>query len=477
MKTAETFLIPEMKTMKLIPLAVALTSPLSLPVCQASDWQDLFNGKDLSGWEVIGWSQKPGVADFLVEDHMIIGVSKAGVPNSFLCSDEAYGDFILEFDVLIDVGLNSGVQIRSLTDPDYRNGQVHGYQVEIDTASRAWSGGVYDEKRRGWLYPLSRNEKGRTAFRNGEWNHYRVEAIGSSIRVWVNGIQCTNLFDDMTAEGFIGLQVHSINSPDQEGLTVRWRNLKILTGDLEGRRLPLDPDVPVVNWMANKLCDQEKRLGWRLLWDGETTNGWRRANDTVFPEEGWVIDDGLLTVLEPGGGESRNGGDIVTEEEFSSFELEVDFMVSPGANSGIKYAVIEGLHTGVGSAIGLEFQILDNTSHPDARMGVAGNHTMGSLYDLITAENLSEGPASRMRINSPGQWNKARLVVRGNQVEHWLNNLKVVEYDRGSQIFRNLVAKSKFSGFEGFGEAVSGHLLLQDHGNEVSFRSVKVREF
>ncbi len=304
-----------------------------------------------------------------------------------------------------------------------------------------------------------------------------MEAIGSSIRVWVNGVQCTNLVDDMTAEGFIGLQVHAIKSPDQEGLTVRWRNVKILTEDLEGRRLPLDPDVPVVNWMTNKLCEQEKRLGWRLLWDGETTNGWRRANDTIFPEEGWAIEDGLLTVLESGGGESRNGGDIVTEEEFSSFELEVDFVISSGANSGIKYAVVEGLNKGVGSAIGLEFQILDNSSHPDAKMGVAGNRTMGSVYDLITSENVSEGRASKMRNNPPGEWNKARLVVRGSQVEHWLNNLKVVEYDRSSQIYRNLVAKSKYSGFEGFGEAVSGHLLLQDHGNRVSFRSVKIREF
>jgi hypothetical protein len=466
-----------MKSKKLTSFTASLIGLLVVPLCSGGDWQELLNGEDLTGWEVKGWSEEPGVADFYVEDGMIVGVSTAGVPNSFLCPEATYGDFILEFDVLTDIGMNSGVQFRSLSDPDYLNGRVHGYQVEIDTASRAWSGGVYDEKRRGWLYPLSRNEKGRSAFRNGEWNHYRVEAIGPLIRVWVNGIQCTNLVDDMTAEGFIGLQVHAIKGPEQEGLTVRWKNLKILTEDLEANLTPLDPDVPVVNWMKNTLSEQEIRLGWRFLFDGKTTDGWRRANDTVFPEAGWVVDDGLLSVVTTGGGESASGGDIVTLEEFSSFELELDFNIEPGANSGIKYAVVEGLNKGTGSAIGLEFQVLDNALHPDAKLGVGGNRTMGSLYDLIASKNLSEGRTSAMRVNPPGEWNKARLVVRGNHVEHWLNNLKVVEYERGTQIFRSLVAKSKYSGYQDFGEAVSGHLLLQEHGHRVSYRSIKIREF
>jgi hypothetical protein len=486
-------------TQKFIPLS--LLPFLSGCLVQADEWQDLFNGKDLAGWEIRSWSEQPGSADYHIEDGSIVGVSKLGVPNTFLCTEKTYGDFILEFDVLVDVGLNSGVQIRSLSDPAYQSGRVHGYQAEIDTAIRAWSGGIFDEKRRGWLYPLSRNEKGRRAFRNGEWNHYRIEAIGSEIRTWVNGVQCANLVDDMTSEGFIGLQVHSISNPRQKGLTVKWKNIKILTDHPAEHRMPLDPDVPVVNWMTNKLSDQEKREGWRFLWDGKTTNGWRRANDTVFPEEGWIVEDGILTVLESGGGESRNGGDIVTLEEFSNFELELDFMITPGANSGIKYFVIEGLNKGVGSAIGLEYQILDDNLHPDAKEGVMGNRTVGSLYDLLTARNLSEPdrddakfnwPASwdegkigktlsalgsSKRFNAPGKWNKARLIVRGDRVEHWLNNLKVIEYDRGSQLYRNLVRKSKYAKFEGFGEAAAGHLLLQDHGNRVSFRSIKVREF
>lgn len=443
----------------------------------AADWKELFNGRNLDGWEVKGWEPRPGTADFRVEDNMIIGTSKTGVPNTFLCTEATYGDFILEYEVWIEPGLNSGVQIRSLSYPEYNQGRVHGYQVEIDTSDRRWTGGLYEEGRRGWLYPLTRSEAARNAFRNGVWNHFRVEAIGSELRTWVNGVQCTNLVDDRTAEGFIGLQVHSIPNEDRAGKEVRWRNFRILTGDLEAHRLKADPDVAEISYLVNELTEHEKRLGWRLLWDGRTTNGWRRANDTGFPEEGWVIEDGILTVMESGGAESRNGGDIVTEQEFANFELELEFRITEGANSGIKYFVVEGLNTGVGSAIGLEFQILDDQRHPDARMGVEGNRTLGSLYDLIRADNLSEPPGRSKRVNRPGDWNKARLVVRGGHVEHWLNNIKVVEFDRHSQVYRALVAYSKYAKWDGFGEAPSGHLLLQDHGNRVSFRSIKVREF
>jgi hypothetical protein len=442
----------------------------------AVDWAELFNGRDLDGWEVSAWAEWPGQAEFRVEDGQIVGISQEGVPNTFLCTQKTYGDFILEYEVWVEAGLNSGVQIRSTSDPTVMAGRVHGYQVEIDTSSRHWTGGIYDEARRGWLYPLSRNVASRQAFRGGEWNHYRVEAIGSSIRTWVNGIHCSDLADDLTPEGIIGLQVHRIKEASLAGKEVRWRNIRILEGDLEAHRWAPNPHVPEISWLSNTLTPMEKRKGWRLLWDGLTSTGWRRANDTHFPEAGWVMRDGVLTVLESGGGEARHGGDIVTVEEFSNFELELDFKITEGANSGIKYFVVEGLNKGVGSAIGLEFQILDDKHHPDAKEGVNGNRTIGSLYDLIRADNLSEGDGASKRVNPPGKWNKARLVVNGTHVEHWLNNVKVIEYERGSQVYRSLVEKSKYAKFAGFGEAPSGHLLLQDHGNTVHFRSIKIRE-
>ena len=153
-----------------------------------------------------------------------------------------------------------------------------------------------------------------------------------------------------------------------------------------------------------------------------------------------------------------------------------NFIFAEGAISGIKYFVDPDLLKGEGSAIGLEFQILDDVRHPDAKMGVGGNRTVGSLYDLIPAENLSEAGQKAKRFNEPGQWNRARVVVRGNQVEHWLNNIKVVEFERGSQIFRALVQKSKYAEWPNFGEWESGPILLQDHGDRVHFRSIKIRE-
>ena len=176
----------------------------------------------------------------------------------------------------------------------------------------------------------------------------------------------------------------------------------------------------------------------------------------------------MLTVLETGGAEADAGGDIVTVDQYSDFELELEFRITPGANSGIKYFVDPELNKGEGSAIGLEFQILDDDAHPDAQMGRDGNRTMASLYDLI--------PASGDKSVRPvGEWNEARLVSRGTHVEHWLNGEKVLEFERGSPAFRELVAQSKYKVWKDFGESPEGHILLQDHGNRVSFRNVKIR--
>lgn len=457
---------------KTITLLLTLAGILLITVPSYSqDWQPMFNGENFDGWTKLN-----GTADYEIDGNIVTGIARLNTPNTFLATEKKYGDFILEFDVKVDPRLNSGVQIRSLSNEDYRDGRVHGYQVEIDPSQRSWSGGIYDEARRGWLYPLTKNKACSEAFQNGRWNSFRVEAIGNSIRTWVNDVQCSNLYDDMTSEGFIALQVHSIGDEEQEGAMVHWRDIRIMTENLYEYSRKDDPDVEAINWMANKLTETEKRHGWRLLWDGKTTNGWRQANADHFPEKGWIIEDGMLIVVESGGGESRYAGDIVTEQEFSDFIFEVDFKITKGANSGIKYFVIEGLNPGSGSEIGPEFQILDNVNHPDANQGVAGNRTIGSLYDMITAENLSEENRDDIRFKGIGTWNKARIVAKGNHVEHWLNNVKVVEYERGSQIYRNLVQKSKYNVYEDFGEAETGHILLQDHGNRVSFRSIKIRE-
>ncbi len=436
---------------------------------QEDGWFTLFNGKDLTGW-----SQLNGQAPYRVENGEIVGTTKSGSPNSFLCTDKKYGDFILELEYLVDPTMNSGIQIRSESIKTYQNGRVHGYQIEIDPSTRAFSGGIYDEARRGWLYPLSLNPAGKTAFKQSQWNHLRVEAIGPSIRVWLNGINTANIQDDMTLSGFIALQVHAIGGEADAGKEIRWRNIRLKTGDLEKDRTPIVPGVHEENFLVNQLSDYEKRMGWRLLWDGKTTGGWRSAKGGAFPQSGWQINDGVLSVLASDGSESTHGGDIVTEEVFSDFELRLEFRITPGANSGIKYFVDTDLNKGAGSAIGPEYQILDDERHPDAKLGVNGNRTIASLYDLIPAENLSL-PGKDKPFRGVGEWNQARIIARGNKVEHWLNQHKVVEYERGTPMWRALVAYSKYKTWPGFGELPAGHILLQDHGNLVSFRSIKIK--
>ena len=432
----------------------------------AAPWVEFFAGDSLDGW-----TQRGGEALFRVEGGEVIGTTVAGTPNSFLASDATYGDFRFEFEFNVDPEINSGVQVRSESRDDYHDGRVHGYQVEIDPSERAWTAGIYDEARRGWLFPLSLNPEAKQAFQQGAWNQVVVEARGPVIRTWLNGTPASYLVDDMTPRGFIALQVHSV-SDDLAGRTVRWRNLRLQELGLAGvDRLSSDGFPYVANSMTNTLDPHEQALGWRLLWDGETTTGWRGAHMESFPAQGWRIEDGLLTVLESGGGEAAHGGDIVTVEEFSAFELQLDFRLSEGANSGIKYFVTEQYGNTRGSAIGVEYQLLDDQRHPDAKLGRDGNRTLSSLYDLIAAEKQPRF------VKPPGEWNHARLVVRPDRsVEHWLNHQLVLSYVLGSEAFARLVAISKYRNWEGFGDWESGHLLLQDHGNEVSFGNIKLRD-
>ncbi|MCA6078702.1 3-keto-disaccharide hydrolase [Fulvivirga sedimenti] len=453
-------------------LVFLLIAGNSVMVHAQSDWKELISGNKLSNWELVN-----GKAPFRVEDGVLIGTAVTDSPNSFLATKETYTDFILEFEVYCDTQLNSGILVRSNSYDDYMDGRAHGYQVEIDPSDRAFSGGIYDEARRGWMYPLSRNTKAMPAFKMSAWNKFRIEFIGNTLNTWINGVQCARLVDDLTSEGFIALQIHSIgNDKSLEGAKVKWKNIRIATTNLEHLRWETDPTVVELSFLDNKLSDYEKDHGWRLLWDGKTSNGWKGAKLDGFPESGWEIENGELTVLATDGGEAAGPGDIITTESFSDFELIVDFRITEGANSGIKYFVDPELNKAEGSAIGCEFQILDDRQHPDAKMGVQGNRTIGSLYDLITAENLSV-PGRSKQFKGVGQWNRARIVSKNGHVEHWLNNEKVVEYDRFSQIFKALVAYSKYQKWENFGRIPEGPILLQDHGNTVSFKNIKIREF
>jgi 3-keto-disaccharide hydrolase len=466
----------------LLPL-IALSAPGSF---QEDGWIALFDGQSLDGWSAHG-----GAARFTVEEGAIVGESVPGTDNSFLCTERDFGDFELELEFRVDPALNSGVQVRSEVFPDARRlevdgktielpaDRVHGYQVEIDmdpARDRWWSGGLYDEMRRGWLDPAGEQQgprgaaftaQGRRLDRGADWNALRIVARGAEIATWLDGEPRARISDSLTPAGLIALQVHGVgDDPSKAGLKVRFRAIRLR---------PLGEGVPP-SAPHNLLSRSELDDGWRLLWDGRTSHGWRGAASEEFPAQGWTMRGGVLTVERGNGGESAGGGDVLTRERFADFELVADFRLSAGANSGIKYFVqpdlrpidATGAPAATGSAIGCEYQLLDDARHPDAKLGRDGNRTLASLYDLIPA-------AEGKRPSEIGGWNTAKIVARGTHVEHWLNGAKVVEYERGTEDFRQLVAESKYRNIPGFGEWPQGHLLLQDHGDEVSFRDLKIR--
>jgi hypothetical protein len=212
-----------------------------------------------------------------------------------------------------------------------------------------------------------------------------------------------------------------------------------------------------VHAVENQLTDAEKADGFQMLWDGSTAKGWRSIKSETFPAKGWEMKDGILSVLLNGG-----GGDIITEQVYSNFVLKAEFRLTKAANSGIKYFYNPKLNGGTT----LEFQLLD-PDHPDAKLGKNGSRKAASLYDVM--------PAPTAKLNPVGEWNSAMLVCNGKKVEHWLNGEKVLSFERGSPEFRAAVSQSKFSKSKNWGEAESGHILLQDHVDNVSYRNIKIK--
>ncbi len=224
----------------------------------------------------------------------------------------------------------------------------------------------------------------------------------------------------------------------------------------------------------NGLTAAEKADGWMMLWDGKTTEGWRGIKSVEFPKSGWTIKEGILSSVANGGKES--GGAIITLKQYSDFELELDFRLAPGAESGIEILAQAdlppvpkaGQKPATGSAIGLKFQLIDDARNPDAKLGKDGDRSIGSLYDLIPA-------AKDKKANPASSWNHVRIVCQDDHVEFFLNGVKTVAFDRDSDDFRKLVAASKFSTIPLYGEWADGHILLQDRGHGVSFCNIKLK--
>ena len=206
----------------------------------------------------------------------------------------------------------------------------------------------------------------------------------------------------------------------------------------------------------NTLTPEEKAAGWKLLFDGKSTDGWRTFKKTTFPAKGWVVEDGVLCHPARAG-----GGDIISDAAFDNFDLQWEWKMSTGGNSGVKYFITEER----AQALGHEYQLIDDANHPDAKLA-AGKRVTAAFYDVFAPKETKLKPV--------GEWNQSRVLVKGNHVEHWLNGAKVLEYELSSDEVKAAVAASKFKGVKDFGTRLKGHILLQDHGDEVSFRNLKI---
>jgi len=329
----------------LLAFILASISPTEITFAAGEDWQNLFDGKTLNGW-----IQRNGKAKYTIEGGMIVGTTVLNTPNSFLCTEKNYTDFILELDFLVEQGMNSGIQIRSHSFKHYKDYRVHGYQVEIDTgtgpynknpknlmadgqpapptAPRCWSGGIYDEARRGWINDLTKNPVARNAFKQNQWNHYRIEAVGDRLRTWVNGVPAADLKDDMTSTGFIALQVHGSK---QAGSKIKWRNIRIQDLTRKENKGPLKA----------------------LIVDGQNNHDWKATTPVL---KSLLEETGLFTVevaTSPKAGQPMDA----FKPNFSKYDVIVSNYTGDDWPKATRDALVEYMNNGGGLVI---FHAADN---------------------------------------------------------------------------------------------------------------------
>lgn len=402
-----------MQRFKIIGLAVALICTLSVQPSHGAElgWVQLFNGKDLKGW-----TQRNGTATYRVEGDMIIGKTNEGSPNSFLCTDQLYGDFELKFEVKVDDALNSGVQIRSQTKNGEPQGRVNGPQVEV--AINGSAGYIYGEAAGGWMTPDDVRDN-HDHFKPGEWNAYHVKAVGARIMVWLNGELVSDLVDEAKLEshpkGFIGLQVHGIGRGTGP-YEVRWRNLELR--DLSN---------------------------YQSLFNGKNLDGWTTTGN-------WTAQDDGSLLIHPRPGEKgwqRYDAYIWTKKQYKDFVLDLEYSYPPKGNSGVFFRVGD---TADPVKQGIEAQILDTFGNASALSA----HDHGGIISTV-------GPTRNMSA-APNQWNRMVVHCIGSKLAVELNGEKVVDIDLSETPVKD--------------RPLSGYIGLQDHGepNNLRFRNIRILE-
>jgi hypothetical protein len=376
------------KLIGFVSAVLILGAVLSLNAAERPAWKPLFDGTSLDGWQVRG-----GVAKYDVEDGAIVGTTVKGSANTFLCTKKDYGDFLLEFEVKVDPVLNSGVQIRShvydkdttmwvfrrdgKTEVTQKAGDVYGYQVEIANEQAGSSGAIWDEARRSvWLYDLSDNPAARKAFKDNQWNKFRVACIGDSIITWVNDTLCTDLRDPVDQDGFIGLQVHSFGG--EKPAQVRWRNIRIK--DL-GRHV------------------------WQPLFDGKSLDGWH-----IVPGGKWEVREGIIEGSNVSS-DTRHGL-LVSDKRYGDFTARLKFKAIKG-NSGFYFRVDE-----VGGGVGVNgFQ-----AEIDESKDVGGLYETGGRAWVVqpSAEDVA-------RWFRPQEWNQMTVSAHGRRIVVHVNGQKSAE--------------------------------------------------
>ncbi len=391
-------------------------APAQSPEPGESRWRDLFDGQSLDGWQ-----QLNGNAPYTVVDGAIRGMNVLQSPNSFLATEDEYADFVLEFEARSQGMANSGVQFRTEAAPGTWSGVI-GYQLDIDPTERRWTGGIYHEGVHRWRHSMARNPDCRAAYRHGEWNTYRIEAVGAVMATWVNGIACAHMVGDHHERGVIALQIHDIGvDASLVGGFTEWRGLRLLP----------EPEAADL-WQARRFDQVEGWLTDRLV-AAELDQGWTFAE---FGLERPVLDLNA-----------------------SSFELVMDIRVNGEAAGQLDYVYDRGAQQCAGV-----YRIANDEAANDEQ---SATRLMGSVPDRLAAMNLSE-PDRPKRVYSGDRWNRVRLVLDERQVQHWLNGVLVAEYPACD----NAIGEVRAHGLRDMAPAT--RIVLQIDEGEVEIGPVRV---